>query len=225
MEAGNLETSLDTECTTILSSLQDNVTNLIAKLKAPDAESNKIQLHAIHQSIQQLESKSVAVPVELRNLKTSLISSCNEIEKAENSLKQIAAILRKITTQIEATTAFPHSSRRNSHKEDLAHSKPLRVRLSTGLDVSVHTWREVLEKVCEYLIACYPQKLENLESLGTRRGSVFSHSEHTFKYHLKLSNGLYIDARRSAHSVVAVIRKLLVACGESPDSLEVEVDR
>jgi hypothetical protein len=206
----------------------DQLRHLAEEIKSPAADGSlaakRVQLRAIGQSIQQLEGKSVPVPNELRSLKTTLVSEISSFEGAERArialTKGLSEVLSSLNPPCNGGVRAP---RVPVSYEDMSNTQPRSVRLWGSSVQPVSSWREVLKVVCDKVLERHVDRVSDLEALGGRKRKYFGRSPGAFRSALKLSSGLYVESHLSANAIFTFLRRVMAACGESPDDLEIEV--
>ncbi|MCL2632915.1 MAG: hypothetical protein FWD34_00190 [Oscillospiraceae bacterium] len=92
--------------------------------------------------------------------------------------------------------------------------------------VAVHDWQDMLVKICEILILKSPYvvaQFDKYQDLNPLNQIYFSYNQADIKYvSRKLSNGLWLEAHRSADDTVMLCKKLLEICGYARNELEIE---
>lgn len=210
--------------------LLDQLRHLAEEVRSTAADGSlaakRIQARTIGQSIQQLESKGVPVPNELRSLKTTLISEISSLEAAERALvafsQGLTEILGRLQPPSNCGVRAPHVP---ASAEDMSNTRPRSVHLGEGFQAPVSSWREVLKVVCDQLLERHADRIAELEALGGRKRKYFGRAPGAFRSAMKLSSGLYVESHMSANSILTFLRRVVAACGESPDYLEIEVER
>ena len=210
--------------------LLDQLRHLAEEIKSTATDGSlaakRIQARTIGQSIQQLESKGVPVPDELRSLKTTLISEISSFEAAERALAALSQGMTEILGRLQPPSnggvRAPHVPASN---EDMSNTRPRSVHLGADFEAQVSSWREVLKVVCDQVLDRHADQIVKLEALGGRKRKYFGRSPGAFRSAVKLSSGLYVESHMSANSIFTFLRRVVAACGESPDDLEIEVER
>ena len=98
----------------LINQLKEFISSIQHGTTRKDIADKRKQLQAINKSIQQLERQNVAVPNDLRNLKTSLVTELGGVDHAEDTLRFLAQQLKQILTDI----GYPSNStsqKRKSH--------------------------------------------------------------------------------------------------------------
>lgn len=84
----------------LINQLKEFISSIQQGITRKDIEDKRKQLQAINKSIQHLERFNVAIPDDLRNLKTSLVSEMGGVDRAEDTLRFLAQQLKQILTDI-----------------------------------------------------------------------------------------------------------------------------
>jgi len=84
----------------LITQLRELVSSIQQGTTRQDIKDKRKQLQAVNKSIQQLERQSVAVPDDLRNLKTSLAAELGGVDHAEDTLRFIDRELNGILDRI-----------------------------------------------------------------------------------------------------------------------------
>jgi hypothetical protein len=98
----------------LINQLKELVSSIQRGTGQQDIVDKRKQLQAVNKSIQQLERQNVAVPDDLRNLKTTLAAELGSVDHAEDSLRFIALQLKQMLSDIGFSITSPHD-RRKSH--------------------------------------------------------------------------------------------------------------
>jgi len=207
----------------------DLVRDLADQLKNAIGDGNysdkQRQLKAVCQSIQKLETHKVTVPDELRSLKATLIAEISAIEENESTLNALRTGLSKILDDLNALCRDVPAPRMRRDKTNFSYTLPTMVNLDGYPEIAVNSWRDLLEQVLNTLLSTHPDKVQKIESSRGGKRRLFSRSPSDFRAAVKLQSGLYVEGSRSANSIYSFIRKVMVLCGESPDGLNIEVER
>jgi hypothetical protein len=209
----------------LLHDLSEVAEELKASTPDPALEAKRIQLKAICRSIDQLESKDVPVPEELRALKGSLVSEIDNLEGTEHALARLGTGLSKLMSELDQRNSKTQAPRVSKDGPSMSFARPRVLRLKGRPDVQVSTWKEVMKQTCEALLERHPDKVPELETIGGRKRKFFSRSPGSFRSPLKLRSGLYVEAARSANSIFTFLHQVMAACGEPADDLQVEVEQ
>jgi len=207
----------------------DQLRHLAEEIKSPAADAShaakRIQLRTIGQSIQQREGNGVPVPNELRSLNTTLVSEITSFKAEERA----RIVLSQGLSEVLGGSNPPCNSGVRAPRvpvsdEDMSNTQPRSVRFRGGSDVPVSSWREVLKIVCDQVLKRHADRVAELEALGGRKRK-FGRSPGAFRSAPKLSSGLYVESHLSANAIFTFLRRVMAACGDSPDDLEIEVER
>ncbi|MEN6325743.1 MAG: hypothetical protein ABFD18_06015 [Syntrophomonas sp.] len=111
-----------------------------------------------------------------------------------------------------------------SNKKSYMNMKPQKFILQ-GKEFIVSCWIEVLIGVCEELFKRYPAQMTALIEKPVGRGERPLFGRNRKWYSKVLKNGLCLDARHSATSVLNNARAVCKKCGIDPEELEVFVEK
>ncbi|WP_152642975.1 hypothetical protein [Bacillus alveayuensis] len=96
--------------------------------------------------------------------------------------------------------------------ENLTHIRPYGFKINEHHIVKVKTWKEMLVKTCEFLIAIDEEKFLNFENVGYMNGKknkYFSIDPRLLRKPEKVANKIYVETNMSSNSIRNLLIKLL----------------
>ena len=213
------------EIENILSSLH----GLVERLKSEASNSvlgrKRKQFKTVCRSIEQLEADEVPVPDALRGLKSQLLLEIQTLEDGQQGLAKLVSGLSEILASVKNSSPHELPPGVNPPGESMSYTKPRLVRIKGFEDIRVGSWRDVLQVVCSNLLERHPNRIPEIENLRDRKVKYISRNPNDFINPIKVHGDLFVEGTRSADRIYSFLRRMMAACGESPDDFEVEVER
>ncbi len=160
-------------------------------------EQKNHQLKAVYSTIQQLESKGIPVPDELRGMKTSLVSEVDHIERSNLELAELKKGLEDIIKSLNSCMSRvtkPREREKGEKRQIIANQtpqssyKPLIVKCLKSKGGSAHV-SEVLKWIKEYMQGKFLSGDFQQRSAGN---IVWEHNVHWARQHL-VNDGILRD--------------------------------
>lgn len=97
--------------------------------------------------------------------------------------------------------------------EDFINTKPAGFKLNYNEIIPVNTWKELLIKICEYLIEIDEERFmnfENLEHMNGKKRKNFCTNSKELRNPKTIKNKIYIETNKSANSIRDILRNILL---------------
>lgn len=217
--------------------LVDSLREVVASVKhaaaEPELSEKRQQLSIISKSIQQLVSKGISVPEDLRKLKSNLVIEIGDNENTESLIefivKSLRELLRELVGEPKHTVRRQGQGRRQSREVNrqprVSGKKPVKLQLDRSGVIPVRSWKDLLIKGTEYLLSSNPTLVSSALSIRGKKGKpMFSREGTEFRDPAKLSTGLYIESHASAAGQVHFLKRVMKLCNIPQDTLKVETE-
>lgn len=222
----------------LIASLHELVASVKNAAVDPNFADKRQQLRVIATSIQQLESKGISVPDDLRKLKSQLVLEISEAENAESLTDYLVESLRELLRDLRgkpkhkirrpkadrrtAPAARIRQQRSSTPNGEVTGKKPVSFKVDESDTMPVHTWQEVLQKGTDHLLQAYPNLASSALSIRGKKGRVFfTRDKSELRMPIKVITGAYVEGNQSAQGILRFLRRLLEICDLNTDALEI----